>query len=295
MHVTDPTREALSPSAQLTLASIAGSLGLAIALVIVHRVFDSQLALAQAADSLADMLAGGALAWAVGQSALPPDAEHPRGHARAEPIAALVVAVLAGVLAFEVLRGAVVALAARAEPELDWPIAAVFGIKIVFKSAIALLATRALRTRANPALDALRVDARNDILVGIVSVAGFLLARFEWPAIDAGLAILIAVYVALSGIRLARENVTFLMGSAAPRARHDELTQIAKSVEGVGEVEDLTATWAGAALEVHVEIAVDRGLPLLEAHEIGHAVEERLMQEDDIALAIVHVGPMSEA
>lgn len=292
--MTDPTREANSPSAKLTLASITGSLALAIALVIVHRVFDSQLALAQAADSFADMLAGGALAWAVRQSALPPDAEHPLGHARAEPIAALVVAVLAGVLAFEVLRGAVVALVTAVEPGLDWPIAAVFSIKIVFKSAIAVLATRALRTRANPALDALRVDARNDVLVGGVSIIGFLLARFEWPAIDAGLAILIAVYVAFAGIRLARENVAFLMGSAAPRTRHDELVQIAKTVAGVCDVEHLVATWAGATLEVHVEIAVHRELPLLEAHQIGHAVEERLLREDDIALAIVHVGPMSE-
>jgi cation diffusion facilitator family transporter len=265
---------------------------MAIALAIVHVVFESQLALAQAVDSIADMLAGGALVWAVRQSGLPADADHPRGHARAEPIAALVVAVLAGVLAFEVLRGAVTALVTQAEPELDWPIAAVFIAKIVFKSTIVFLAMRVLRHRANPALDALRIDARNDVLVGSVSVIGFLLARFGWAGFDAGLAIAIAIYVAFSGIRLASENVALLMGSAAPQERRDELSKIARTITGVREVESLVATYAGAALDVHVEVAVDRDLPLLEAHEIGHAVEERLMHEADVALAVVHVGPM---
>lgn len=264
---------------------------MAAALVAVHVVFRSQLALAQAADSISDMLAGSALVWAVRQSAQPPDEDHPWGHARAEPIAALVVAVLAGVLAVEVLRGAVSALVEGAAPELHWALAAVFGAKVIFKSTIAVLATRGLRARVNPALDALRVDARNDVLVSSVAIVGFALARFGMPSIDAGLAVVIAIYVAFAGIRLARENVGLLMGAAAPAERHQELAQIAGAIEGVRAIDTLVATWSGAALHVHVEIAVDRDLPLLAAHEIGHAVEERLSHERDVSLAVVHVGP----
>ena len=80
---------------------------MAIALVGMHIVSGSQLALAQAADSVSDMFAGVVLTWAVKQASQPADAEHPLGHGRAEPLAALAVALLAGVLSVEVLRTAV--------------------------------------------------------------------------------------------------------------------------------------------------------------------------------------------
>lgn len=264
---------------------------MAVALVIVHMAFGSQLALAQAADSASDMFAGAALAWAVKQAEQPADADHPLGHARAEPLAALVVALLAGVLSVEVLRGAIVALATHEQVVLDWPVAAVFASKIVFKAAIVGLAGRALSRRENPALAALRVDARNDVLVGGVALIGFAVARWQLPAIDAWLAIAIAIYVGLSGVRLARENLRFVMSEAAPASRSDELVRIAEALDGVRRVDRLIATWAGARLHVHVEIAVDGGTPVRAAHDTAHAVERRLLREEDVALVVVHVNP----
>ncbi len=283
--------------ARLTYTSIAGSLLVGVALVAVHMSTGSELALAQAADSASDTFSGAALAWAVKQASQPADADHPLGHARAEPLAALVVALLAGVLSVEVLRGAIVSLVTHAEAELDWPVAAVFTAKIAFKSAIVAFAGRTLRRRENPALSALRVDARNDVLVGGVSLAGFMLARWRLPAVDAWLAIAIGIYVGLSGVRLARENLRFVMSEAAPASRHDELVRVASNVAGVHGVDLLIATWSGSRLHLYVEIAVDGGLAVRAAHDVAHAVEQRLMDEDDVAHVVVHVnsadGPSS--
>ncbi|WP_236519504.1 cation diffusion facilitator family transporter [Sandaracinus amylolyticus] len=277
--------------AALTYASIAGSFAMSIALLVVHFAFGSQLALAQAADSISDMLAGAALVWAVRQAAQPADDDHPLGHGRAEPLAALVVAVLAGVLSVEVLRTAVVALATGAEAELDWPVAVAFLTKVVFKGAISMLASRALARRANPALDALRVDARNDVLVGSVALIGYALARWQMPSVDSVLAIVIAIYVGFAGVRLARENVGLVMGAAAPADRQRELSRIAASVEGVRAIDELLATWSGASLHLYVEIAVPREMTLHAAHDIAHAVQARLAREDDVARVVVHVNP----
>ncbi len=278
--------------ARLTYATIGGSLAASAALFAVHLLTGSQLALAQAADSLADMLSGAALVWAVRESAKPPDEGHPLGHGRAEPLAALVVAVLAGVLAIEVMRGAISALLSGATPELDWYVAAVFAAKVAFKLAISLVATWAARAQDNPVLDALRVDARNDVMVGGVALVGFALVRAGLPAVDAWLAVAVALYVAYVGVRLGRENVALLMGEAAPERRREELRALASGVEGVRRVDQLVATWSGALLHVHCDVAVDAPLSLIEAHAIGHAVEERLLREDDVARAVVHVGPL---
>ena len=275
----------------LTLASVGGSLVMAIVLVVVHVAYGSMLALAQAADSASDMLAGGVLLWAMRQSARPPDAEHPHGHSRAEPIAALIVAVLAGVLAIEVLRAAVMAIAVGAEPELDLPLALAFTAKVVFKGTIVLVAMNMARRHSNPALDALRIDARNDVLVGTVAVIGFVVARAGLPSIDAGLAIAVSIYVGWSALRLARENVERLMGTAASVERQRALEAIAAAVPGVTRVDELVATYYGSDLHVHVDVTVDAALTLREAHAIGHAVEARLVGEHDVERAIAHVQP----
>lgn len=277
--------------AWLTYVSIGGSLALAIALVAVHLIFDSQLALAQAADSISDMFSGVALIWAVRQSSLPADADHPLGHGRAEPLAALVVAVLAGVLAVEVLRTGILAVIEGATPLLDWPLAAVFAAKVGFKAVVTGLATARLKLRHNPALDALRVDARNDVLVSGVALVGLALAYSGLPAIDAWLSIAIGIYVGYAGLNLARENVGLLMGEAAPDERREALVLIVRDVPGVRAVDDLIATWSGTLLLIQVEIAVDREMSVHAAHEIAHVVEARLMEEDDVSQVVVHVGP----
>jgi cation diffusion facilitator family transporter len=278
-------------AARLVYATIGGSLLVSVALVLVHVRSGSQLALAQAADSFSDMLSGLALVWAVRHSARPPDEDHPLGHTPAEPIAALMVAVLAGVLAVEVARTAAMALALGATPELDWAVAAVFFAKVAFKATIATLAWRERRAHRHPTLDALMVDARNDVLVGLVALLGFALARFGLPVLDGWLAIAVALYVAYAAVRLGSENVRLLMGTAAPVEQQEALLERARSTEGVRGVDELVATWAGTGLHVHCAIVVDPELSLRAAHDIGHRVEERLMEVDDVARAIVHVGP----
>ncbi|MBL8678874.1 MAG: cation transporter [Myxococcales bacterium] len=283
------TEDARAKSAsRLTIATVAGSLAFAPSLLVVHLVTHSQLALAQAADSLSDSLGGIALIFALRASARAADDDHPHGHSSAEPIGALVVAILVGTVSIEVLRSA---LTTDARPSLDAWLLGAFAAKIAFKTTIATIATRALKAQQNPAIDALRADALSDVLVCSLSVAGALLARVGWARLDSLLAVAVAIYIAVSAVRLARENVALLMGSSAPIDRRDALREIAMKTQGVVAIDKLVATFFGSALHVHVELVVDRGLSLVEAHEIGHAVERALLEESDVARAVVHVGP----
>jgi ferrous-iron efflux pump FieF len=281
-----------SPVRRLAYVSAAGSFALAAALVTVFVVWGSRLALAQAADSISDLIGGAVLAWAVRAAARPADADHPLGHTRAEPLAALLVAVLASLLAFEVLRTSVVTLLGGTHAVLEWPIAGAFGAKVAFKGAVWATARRELgRGRENPALAALRVDARNDVLVSSVAIVGFAFARRGYPSTDAWLAIPIAVYVGLSAIGLARESIGLVMGEAAPPETNEHLTRTAADVPGVVRVDELIATWAGSTLHVQVEIAVAGDTAVRDAHDVAEAVKARLSQQENVAVVVVHVNP----
>lgn len=284
--------QSVRPSgAGLVATSVIGSALLAVGLAVVARWSGSQLVLAQAADSTSDALAGTMLALAARTSGRDPDPAHPRGHRAAEPIAALVVAVLAGVLATEVARSAIETLVSGERAVLGGAALAGLGIKMALKTIVVVLARRLDPHRASPVLDALRIDAQNDVLVGVVSIAGLLLASRSLPALDGVLALGVAAYVAFSGVRLARDNVVLLMGASAPSERVSELREKARAVDGVRAIGRLIATFHGAVLHVEVDVGLDAALSLAEAHRIAHAVEAVMLAEPDVERAVIHVEP----
>lgn len=282
MRLADPART-------LSLVSIGLGILLAGGLLAAWAAFDSQLALAQAADSLVDTLTAATLWWAVQISREPPDEDHPAGHHAAEPLGALLVAVLAGALALEVGSRAVEALRTGAVPRLDPLLAGVFGAKVLAKIVISRVALRHHRAHSSPALRAIGVDSRNDVLVGTVALVGFVAARYGTPSIDAWLALPLAVWIGGSAVFLGMENVRLLMGEAAAPTRRAELEAIASQVEGVRRAHSLRAHHRGSGLMVWVQVAVDPSLTVVRGHDIGEAVEDALRAESDVIDAFAHV------
>jgi cation diffusion facilitator family transporter len=280
---------ASSTPIRITAAGVAMSLLLVAPLAYAALHFDSKLALAQAADSVTDALVAMAFLYSLWVARRPADAGHPRGHHRAEPIAALVAAVLAGVLAFEVFREALSALLGGATPRMHWSLATVLGVKAAVKLLFMAVARSFYRRTGSPVLHALEVDARNDTLVGVISLAGFFAARYGSSGWDAWLALPISLWIGAAGVGLARENIRFLMGEAPPSERQRQLAQVAREVAGVESTHELTARYDGTQLEVTLHVVVDESLSVRQAHDIAEAVEARLMQEQDVLVAIVHV------
>lgn len=273
----------------LTLISLGGSAVLMVGLFAAWWVFSSQLALAQAADSFMDVFTAVVLTWTVVVAAQRPDKEHPFGHSRAEPIGGLVVAVIAGVLAIEVGRSAVEALLEDKDVTLDWLLVGTFGAKAVFKLLMFVFARRGYTRTSSPALKALSVDARNDLMIGVLAIGGFFAARHGAPKLDAWLALPVAAWIAWTGVELARDNIRLLMGEAPPDNRQVELRDIAASVEGVKDAHDLRAHFLGTELQVHLHVVVAADLTVQQAHDIGEAVRVRLEAEQDVGHCSVHI------
>jgi cation diffusion facilitator family transporter len=267
----------------LSRLAAAGSLVFAFVLGWLALSFGSQLALAQAADSLLDVTGAVLLAWAVRVARQPRDAGHPMGHSRAEALGALGIAALAGLLAFEVGQRAVLSLLGHEVPRVSGLLLAAFLGKVGFKAAI----WAAARGDVGPAVRALAVDARNDVLVGTVAVIGFIGMELGLPELDAWLTLPLAVYIGWSGFSLGRENIDLLMGAAPPLARQNELQQIVLSVPGVGRCQDLRVQHLGPQLYVFASIEVDARLRVREASGIARQVARLLESQQDVLQASV--------
>lgn len=249
--------------------------------------FHSHLAESQAADSLLDLAGALMLAWVVGVAQTPGDERHPMGHTRAEPLGALVIAALAGILALKVGSGAFASLLHESSMKPDVFLLGLFLGKVTFKFVVFRIATG----QKGPAFSALRVDARNDILMGAVAAVGFLGARAGAPEVDAWVALPTAIWIGWSGVELARENIDNLLGVAPPPERRREILRLASGVPGVVDAHDLMALSDGSTLSVHVHITVDGTLTVREGHDIAECVRLRLLDEEDVGLCSVHVDP----
>lgn len=269
----------------LTLVTAAGSAVFTVLLFGGYAQVGSELALAQAADSLLDCLALGVLAWTVRVARTPADAGHPFGHAPAEPIGALVTAVFAGVLGLEVGRSAVLSLLHPEPWNPSGALLLMFGGKAAFKAIVWLTARRG----DGPALRALAVDARNDVTTSLVAFTGYFAARWGYPQVDAALAVPLALWILYSGIGLARENIHLLMGAAPPEERQAEFLRLAASVPGIVDAHHLRAHYLGTALFVHVHVVVDSQRSVGDAHDLAERVRERIEAEPDVVACSVHI------
>ncbi len=271
----------------LTRIAALGSAALVVTLGVAALVLESQLALAQAADSLLDVTGAFLLAWAVSVAREPRDAGHPMGHSRAEALGALGIAALASLLAFEVGRSALRALTEGVQVQLKGILLVLFFAKVVFKAGL----WGAARRGKGPALRALCVDARNDVLVGTVAVLGFVGGRLGAPELDAWLTLPLAVYIGWSGVGLARENIDLLMGAAPSDERQQELLEMVTETEGVSGARELRAQHLGSMLSVVVQLEVPGGLSVAAGHQIAERVRQRLEAVEDVVHASVVLVP----
>lgn len=250
--------------------------------------------LSDAFNSLTDIMASVVVVISMRVALRQPDQDHHYGHHRAEPIAGLVVAVLAFVLGVEVLRQSLMRL--LGDPvQIDglvafWAMIITIAVKTIMGAVFFVVG----RHSRSPALKAAFVDALNDVMIGLVVIAGIVGVRLGWPATDALAGLLVGLVVIYAGYRIGRENLDFLMGRAAAEHVSRDINQVALSVNGVKGVNDVLTHYVGNRIHAEVHIEVDPAMRTDQAHDIGKEVQFRIESIEDVSRVFIHIDPFKE-
>ena len=178
-----------------TMINIFGNLFLMVLKLVAGLLSGSIAILSDAFNSLTDTISSVLIYICVKISDKAADEGHPFGHSRAEPIAGLVVAILAGILGFEVIRASVGRLvdgevAAATTLALSAPI-----ITILAKGAMAVYFKRVGRALRSPAITASGVDSLCDVYVSVAALVGIVGVKFGFPVLDPIAGILISFWI----------------------------------------------------------------------------------------------------
>ena len=270
---------------KLLVGALTGSLGL----------------LAEGAHSLFDLVSTLITFLAVRIATVPPDANHPFGHERAENLGALAgMALLAGAAIYILYHATKRIFFHPAAPVVNaWS----FGVLAV-ALVVDLYRARALRCASKKySSQALAADAehfKNDILGTLAVLAGLTVVQLshfislpDWLVLraDALAAAVVACIALRSAWRMGTEAIRALMGDV-PVELTERLKRTVESLEGVvkGSTE-LRTHFVGNRPYVDVTLGTPRGGSLESAHHLTEAVEKAIQDQLAGAQATVHVEP----
>lgn len=299
MPVTDQharTARRAEDSARLVLRGVALNAVLALVKFAGGVLGHTYALIADAAESLLDILTS-LLVWAGFRvAAQPPDADHPYGHGKAEAVSALAVAVFVFAMAGFVGWHAVQEIRTPHHAPEWWTLlllAAVIVAKVWFSKRIEAAGERVGST-------ALGVEAMHHWSDAVTSGAAFLGIAVAlwggpgWETADDWAALFACVVIAFNGAGMTMKALGDIMDTALPVEFENEVRAIAGAVPGVRALDKCRVRKSGLSHLVDIQVRVNGDLSVREGHDIAHAVKDALIASVPHAISdvTVHVEPM---
>lgn len=282
-------RERAHDGARLVLRGVGLNLALA-AIKFAGGVLGSTYALiADAMESLLDV-ASSLLVWAgFRYAAKPPDADHPYGHGKAEPLAAIAVALVMLVAAGWIgIHATHEIITPHHAPH--WGTLPLLVFVVAIKWWFSRRMAKAGAETGGTALGAEAWHHASDALTSAAAFVGISVSVIAGPgyaAADDWAALAACLVIAVNGLLVFRKGFAEIMDVAASEEIHIQVRRIAQGVSGVVAVDKCRVRRSGLSLLVEIQIVVDPTITVFAGHALAHDVQDALV---GAGLAITHVS-----
>ncbi len=254
--------------------------------------------IADAVNSLGDVVTSLAVLFALRLAQQPADDEHPYGHTRAEAIAGSNLALLVIVSALLVGWESVQRISVLHELPPVWTLW-IAAANVLIKEGMYRYKLSVSRRTGSSALMANAWDHRSDAFCSLAVLIGLGIVRWGGPAwigADEVSALVVVAAIVWSGAKLFRSSSSELMDSQAEHQLVCEIRQAAAAVPQVRAVEKLLVRKSGLEYFADIHIQVDAQITVEEGHRIGHAVKDRLTTRfKSLRDVLVHLEPYPHA
>jgi len=275
------------------LSIVSNSLLIVLKLV-AGAVTGSVAIITEAVHSSIDLVAAVVAFVSVRKADEPADAEHRYGHDKMENLAAaaegMLILVGSGIIVFEATRRLVTGSEVHSLG---------FGIPVIAFSAVANLVVssylaRRARETESAALEGDAAHLRTDAITSTGVLAGLLLVELTGEAwIDPLVALAVAAFIVMAGLRILRRSSRVLVDEALPESEEAAIREevVAFGPRGVAGFHKLRTRRAGARRYVDLHVQFRSGTSLEAAHGTAHQLQDAITGRLRNADVLIHLEP----
>ncbi len=251
--------------------------------------------LADGIESFSDVVTSAIIYMGLRFAIKPPDADHPYGHGKADPIAAVMVGVAMMLAGLGIAWESVVLI------RTPHPLPRIYTLGVVLLAvALKMLLSRYVGV-VNRAIEstALRSEAWHHLSDATISGVAFLgIAVALWtrnPTADDWAALCVSPVIVLGGWRQLRRPFAELLDTAPPPEVEQKVRGAARDVALVLGLEKCFVRKVGFRYYVDLHVVVAGDLTVREGHRIAHEVANQVRQRvSRVAEVLVHIEPEEE-
>lgn len=255
---------------------------------------NSYALVADAIESINDVLASILVFLGLKYASRPADKNHPYGHGKVEPLVTFIVVCIlvisAGIIAYQSI---IHILTPHDAPEL-FTIYVILGIILVKEISFRFIYKRGKELEST----SLMADAwhhRSDALTSIVALIGISVALIfgeGYESADDWAALLATLFILYNAYLIFRPALSEIMDEHI----HDDVIQkirdVATNVEGILETEKCMVRKSGMTYQVDLHAVVDGSITVFEGHQLAHRLKDTIMHEmPEISDVLIHIEP----
>ncbi|MCH5164492.1 MAG: cation transporter [Clostridiales bacterium] len=274
-----------------TVLSMLLNVLLAAGKIICGALFGAISVLADGFNNLSDCGSNIITVTGVKLSAKPADKEHPYGHARGEYIAAMAVAFIILLLAVELFSQSLDKIISGTGAEFSILAIVVLSVGIAVKLFMFFYNRHLGKKYSSEILLATAVDSISDVIASAVVLISIIVGHFTPLNPDGYIGCLVAVVIAISGIKILKRTISELIGESPSKELTDEIKKRLLCYEGIYGIHDLAVHNYVNKYYASVHVEIDADTPVLAAHELIDKIEKDFALSTDIDLTI-HLDPV---
>ncbi len=222
----------------------------------------------------------------------PADKKHPYGYSRIEYFSGLAVSLLILVIGIELVKSSVTKILHPEPVEFSAALVIVLVLSILVKLWMMSFNNKLGRHINSSALTATAADSRNDVISTAAVLAACIIAKVFSINIDGYIGLLVALFILWSGIGIAKETISPLLGECPDESLVHSISEYVIGDDIVMGIHDLIIHDYGPGrrfASAHVE--VDRRLDPLIAHEHIDNIERDVKRKHNTEL-VLHYDPV---
>ncbi len=287
-----------NPQVRTAMGSMAGITGIVcnillfVGKLVCGLISGSVSIIADATNNLSDAASSGITLLGFRLARRPADGDHPYGHARYEYLSALLVSVVILLLGAELTKNAVGKILSPQAPVFSALAAVILVGSIAVKLWLWRFYVNLGKRIDSGVLLAAGVDSRNDCIATGGVLVGFVAEKlFSFP-VDGWIGLGVALFILWSGIGIARETISALLGQRADLALTEKISSLVLSHEKILGIHDLLVHDYGPGqcfASVHAELSAQED-PLA-CHDIIDDIECDALNELNVHL-VIHYDPV---